>query len=124
MILIIIIIAMFAGIFVLTAIIFGNNTVYCNIFERGDVKKWDYILSIADEFEYDSSAVYEDFGVDVFKNKDFDACIWNDGTVSIHYNKELNAVYVTGFYRKGANKVKRFLENKIKDENRVDYDED
>lgn len=93
-------------------VILCNNTLYCHIYEREDVRRWEHILSIADKFEYESSEVGVGFGVDNFLSDEYEACLWHDGTVSIHY-ADTGEVYVVGFYRRASNKMRRVLEKQI-----------
>ena len=96
---------------IIGAVIMFNNTLYCHVFEREDVRRWNKILSIADKFEHVYSKVYVWGSVDVFRADGYEAILWGNGTTSVHYVN--GDIYVVYFYKKGERKLRKILEKQI-----------
>lgn len=99
----IILLSTFVLLIITQAFLFLNNTIYCNIFERYEVKIYNKLnkLDISDfykvGFEY-HTCTYPAYHI----------LLWDDGLASVHI--EYNCIACT-FYKRGARKLYKKLKN-------------
>ena len=82
---------------------------YCFIFEHSTWKNWRYFLKIKDKFQYEGSGseVYKDTHLFncCIDGKKYVACLWKDGSASVHENDGVYKCLATKICREYSKKM-------------------